>query len=41
MFGIVSGMQIIADRFGDGCHKPIKDIFGGQQSQALFGNRIT
>ena len=29
-FGTTCGMQMIADQFGDGGHKSIPDIFGGQ-----------
>jgi len=29
-------MQMIADRFGDGWHKSIRDIFGVQRIAALF-----
>ena len=41
MFGTTFGIQIIADQFGDGWHKSITDIFGGQRIKALFGDRVT
>jgi len=34
-------MQMIADRFGDGLHKAIHDIFGVQRIAALFGDAVT
>ena len=40
-FGTTFGMQMIADRFGDGWHKCITDIFGGQRIEALFGDGVT
>ena len=41
MFGTTFGIQMIADRFEDGWHKYITDIFGGQRIKALFGNGVT
>jgi len=35
------GMQMIADRFGNGWHESITDIFGGQRISALFGDGVT
>ena len=35
------GMQMIADRFGDGWYKSITDICGGQQIKELFGDGVT
>ena len=41
IFGTTFGLQLIADRFGDGWHKCITDIFGRQQIEALFGDGVT
>ena len=41
IFGTTFGMQMIADRFGDGWHKCITDIFGGQRIETLFGDGVT
>jgi len=42
MFGTEFGMQMIADRFGDGWHKSMTDIFVGQRiAAALFGDGVT
>ena len=32
---------MIVDQFGDGWHKSIMDIFGRQQTAALFGDAVT
>ena len=40
-FGIEFGMQMIADRFGDGWHKSIMRCFGVQRIAALFGDAVT
>ena len=40
-FGTTFGMQMIADRFGDGWYKSITDILGGQWIEALFGDKVT
>ena len=37
--GTTFGMQMIADRFGDGWHNFITDIFVEQRIEALVGNR--
>ena len=39
--GATFGMQMIADRFGDGWHKSIPDIFDVQRITALFGDAVT
>ena len=39
--GATFGMQMIADRFGDGWHKSTLDIFGVQRIAALFGDAVT
>ena len=41
MFGTTFGMLMIVDQFGDGWHKSVKDIFGGQRIEALFGDGVT
>lgn len=35
------GIQMIADRFEDGRHKSVMDIFSGQQIMILFGDAVT
>merc|ERR1712238_232200 len=40
-FGFEFGMQMIADRFGDGWHKSIGKSFGIQRIAALFGDAVT
>ena len=40
-FGTEVGMQMIADRFGDGWHKSITRLFGVQRIAALFGDGVT
>ena len=40
-YGTKFGMQMIADRFGDGWHKSTLDIFGVQRIAALFGDAVT
>ena len=40
-FGTEFGMQMIADRFGDGWHKSITRLFGVQRIEALFGDGVT
>ena len=40
-FGIEFGMQMIADRFGDGWYKSIGKFFGVQRIAALFGDAVT
>merc|ERR1712238_159910 len=40
-FGTEFGMQMIADRFGDGWHKSIGKSFGVQWIAALFGDAVT
>ena len=40
-FGMEFGMQMIADRFGDGWHKSIGKSFGVQRITALFGDAVT
>ena len=40
-FGTAFGIQIIADRFGDGWHKSIGKSFGVQRIAALFGDAVT
>jgi len=39
--GTEEGMQLIADRFGDGWHKSITRLFGVQRIDALFGDGVT
>ena len=40
-FGTEFGMQMIADRFGDGWHKTITRFSGVQRIAALFGDAVT
>ena len=40
-YGTEFGMQMIADRFGDGWHKLIGKSFGVQRIAALFGGAVT
>ena len=40
-FGMEFGMQMIADRFGDGWHKTITRFSGVQRIAALFGDAVT
>jgi len=40
-YGMEFGMQMIADRFGDGWHKSIGKSFGVQRIAALFGDGVT
>merc|ERR1712238_521702 len=40
-FGTEFGMQMIADRFGDGWHKSIGKSFGVQRIATLFGDAVT
>ena len=40
-FGTEVGIQMIADRFGDGWHKLITRLFGVQRIEALFGDGVT
>ena len=39
--GMELGMQMIADRFGDGWHKSIGKSFGVQPIASLFGDAVT
>ena len=39
-FGTEVGMQMIADRFGDGWHKLTTRLFGVQRIVALFGDGV-
>jgi len=41
MFGTEFGMQMIADRFGDGWHKTMTRFSGVQRIAALFGDGVT